>query len=72
MMMATKAAQLSWVRYDGGLTSYLEVLNLQSSQFNAELKASEAFKNEMTSIINLYQALGGGWYDDSDGKEDIN
>jgi hypothetical protein len=26
----------------------------------------------MTSIINLYQALGGGWYDDSDGKEDIN
>ena len=62
MEMATKASELSWVRYDGGLTSYLEVLNLQTSQFNAELKASEAFKNEITSIISLYEALGGGWY----------
>jgi len=62
MQLSAKAAQLSWVRYDGGLTSYLEVLNLQSSQFNAELKASEAFKQELTSIINLYEALGGGWY----------
>jgi len=62
MQLSTKAAQLSWIRYDGGLTSYLEVLNLQSSQFNAELKASEAFKQELTSIIKLYEALGGGWY----------
>ena len=61
MKLATKAAQLSWVRYDGGLTSYLEVLTLQSSQFNAELKASEAFMQELSSIIKLYQALGGGW-----------
>jgi len=61
MELATKAAQLSWVRYDGGLTSYLEVLTLQSSQFNAELKASEAFMQELSSIIKLYQALGGGW-----------
>lgn len=64
MEMATKAAHLSWVRYDGGLTSYLEVLNLQSSQFNAELKASEAFKKEISSVIDLYEALGGGWYVD--------
>jgi outer membrane protein TolC len=56
-VMGTKASQLSWVRYDGGPTSYLEVLNLQTSQFNAELQASEAFKNEITSIISLYQAL---------------
>jgi len=72
MLMATKASELSWVRYDGGLTSYLEVLNLQTSQFNAELKASEAFKNEMTSIINLYEALGGGWYVDIDEIKELN
>jgi len=64
MELAMKAAHLAWVRYDGGLTSYLEVLNLQTSQFNSELKASEAFKNELSSIINLYEALGGGWYVD--------
>ena len=61
MKLATTAAELSWVRYDGGLTSYLEVLNLQSSQFNSELKASEAFMQQMSSIIKLYESLGGGW-----------
>jgi multidrug efflux system outer membrane protein len=61
MKLATKAAHLAWVRYDGGLTSYLEVLSLQSNQFSAELKASAALQQELKSIINLYIALGGGW-----------
>jgi len=61
MELASKAALLSWVRYDDGLTSYLEVLTLQSSQFTSELKASIALQQELLSIINLYEALGGGW-----------
>lgn len=61
MELATKASHLAWVRYEGGLTSYLEVLSLQSSQFSAELKASSALQQELQSIINLYTALGGGW-----------
>ncbi len=61
MEMARTASHLSWVRYDGGLTNYLEVLSLQTSLFNVELKASEALKQHLTSIINLYDALGGGW-----------
>jgi len=61
MELATKASQLAWVRYDGGLTSYLEVLSLQSSQFSSELKASSALQQELQSIIDLYIALGGGW-----------
>ena len=61
MVLAKKASLLAWVRYDGGLTSYLEVLTLQSSQFSAELKTSSALQQELQSIINLYTALGGGW-----------
>jgi multidrug efflux system outer membrane protein len=61
MELATTASHLAWVRYDGGLTSYLEVLTLQSSQFSAELKASSALQQELQSIIDLYTALGGGW-----------
>ncbi len=61
MELATNAANLSWVRYDGGLTSYIEVLLLQNSQFSAELKASAALQQELASIIDLYEALGGGW-----------
>ena len=61
MLASGEAMKLSWVRYDGGLTSYLEVLDLQRSFFNAQLNASEALQLQLTSTIRLYQALGGGW-----------
>jgi multidrug efflux system outer membrane protein len=66
LMAAREAVKLSWIRYDGGLTSYLEVLDLQRSSFNSQLKASEAFQLQLTSTVKLYQALGGGWIYDSD------
>jgi len=72
MLMATKASQLAWVRYDGGLTSYLEVLSLQGSQFDTELRASEAFKNQITSVVSLYEALGGGWYENTEDIQELN
>lgn len=58
---AENAAKLSWVRYEGGLTSYLEVLDLQRSLFSSQLSASETRQLELTSIVRLYAALGGGW-----------
>ena len=58
---AARAADLSWARYEGGMTSYLEVLDLQRSQFSAELAASEALQLHLSSIVELYKALGGGW-----------
>ena len=61
MNAAQHAAELSWTRYEGGLTSYLEVLDLQRSWFSSQLSASETFQLQLTSIVRLYQALGGGW-----------
>ena len=58
---AASAAELSWVRYEGGMTSYLEVLDLQRSLFSSQLKASETQQLRLTSMVQLYQALGGGW-----------
>ncbi len=58
---AENAAKLSWVRYDNGATSYLEVLDLERSLFGAQLTASETLQLTITSVIQLYQALGGGW-----------
>jgi multidrug efflux system outer membrane protein len=63
---AREAVKLSWIRYDGGLTSYLEVLDLQRSLFSSQLKASEALQLQLTSTIKLYQALGGGWISPAD------
>jgi multidrug efflux system outer membrane protein len=61
MKASINAVDLSWVRYEGGLTSYLEVLDLQRSAFNSQLKASESLQFQLVSIVQLYQALGGGW-----------
>jgi multidrug efflux system outer membrane protein len=58
---AVNAADLSWIRYEGGMTSYLEVLDLQRSQFSAELQASAALQQQLASVVQLYKALGGGW-----------
>ncbi len=58
---ATNAASLSWDRYEGGLTSYLEVLDLQRSLFSSQLQASETLQQRYAAMVRLYQALGGGW-----------
>jgi multidrug efflux system outer membrane protein len=58
---AGNAASISWDRYETGLTSYLEVLDLQRSLFNSQLGASEALQARHGSVVRLYQALGGGW-----------
>ena len=58
---ARSALQLSTARYDQGVTSYLEVLIQQTQAFDAELRASDARRTQLTSVIRLYSALGGGW-----------
>ncbi len=58
---ASEALTLSWVRYDSGITSYLEIIDLQRSEFSAYLKASETLQLKLNSMIDLYKALGGGW-----------
>jgi multidrug efflux system outer membrane protein len=58
---ARSAAMLSRARYDGGVTSYLEVLDTERSLFNAELAESQTLRLYINAIIELYKALGGGW-----------
>ncbi|MCB0496505.1 MAG: efflux transporter outer membrane subunit [Cyclobacteriaceae bacterium] len=58
---AVNARNLSQKRYDGGVTSYLEVLENDRSAFDAELQYSQARQQLINSYILLYKALGGGW-----------
>ena len=55
------AARLSDIRYRGGAASYLEVLASQASYFDAELRLAQSRLNELDALVQLYQALGGGW-----------
>ncbi len=58
---AQEARRLSRARYDGGVTSYLEVLDIERSLFQSELDASRTLQEHYSAIIDLYAALGGGW-----------
>ena len=56
-----ESVRLSTMRYRGGTTTYLEVLDGQRSLYSAELTLAEARGNEYQSLVQLYRALGGGW-----------
>ena len=56
-----ESVRLSNLRYQGGTTTYLEVLDGQRSLFAAELTLAAARCNEYQSLVQLYRALGGGW-----------
>ena len=58
---AQDAARLSHMRYSGGVTGYLEVLTNETNAFSAELAVAQARLNELLALVQLYEALGGGW-----------
>ncbi len=58
---AQAAVDLSWARYEEGITSFLEVLDIERSLFTSKLRATDAQEFRYTSIVQLYSALGGGW-----------
>ncbi len=58
---AQDAARLSEVRFKAGTTDYLEVLTNETNSFTAELGLAQAQGNELIALVQLYQALGGGW-----------
>jgi multidrug efflux system outer membrane protein len=63
-LLATSAAdgsRLSALRYQGGATSYLEVLTSETTHLSAELSLAQARLSELQAMVQLYNALGGGW-----------
>jgi multidrug efflux system outer membrane protein len=56
-----KVLELSELRYKGGVSAYLEVLDAQRSLFAAELDETQSMGTHLVSLVRLYKALGGGW-----------
>ncbi len=48
-------------RYRSGYSSYFEVIDADSALFAAELLRLQVYRNTLTSLVQLYKALGGGW-----------
>ena len=63
------ARYLSELRYDKGVTSYLEVIEYQRTAFDAELTLSSTRRYYLASYVQLYKALGGGWISEQEEKD---
>ncbi|HEX6901387.1 MAG TPA: efflux transporter outer membrane subunit [Thermoanaerobaculia bacterium] len=61
-----KVLELAELRYRGGITAYLEVLDAQRSLFGAELDEAETLGSHLVWLVRLYKALGGGWPPDAE------
>ena len=58
---AEESDRLSMVLYRNGGASYLQVLTSETNYFAAELNLVQAQLNERLALVQIYQALGGGW-----------
>src|SRR5262249_11938417 len=62
------AGRLADVRYRGGVSSYLEVLDTERQLFDAELGLAQAQRDELLAVVRRYRALGGGWVTEQTAK----
>jgi multidrug efflux system outer membrane protein len=56
-----EANRLSLIRYQGGIDSYLQVLDAQRNLFQGELVEAALRRDTLLSVVDLYRSLGGGW-----------
>jgi multidrug efflux system outer membrane protein len=58
VIAATNAERLARLRYDGGVSNYLDA---QRSLFSSELTLAQTNRDQLVALVQLYKALGGGW-----------
>ena len=56
-----QAVELADLAYKGGVASYLEYLDSERQLLDAQLLLVQIRRQELTSVVTLYRALGGGW-----------
>jgi outer membrane protein, multidrug efflux system len=56
-----RARAIALARYRMGYVSYFDVIQADRDLFVAELALAQAYANNMSALVHLYSALGGGW-----------
>lgn len=56
-----RVASVATERFQGGASSYLEVLDAERSLFTSELDLADARRDRLLAVVEAYRALGGGW-----------
>lgn len=63
-------SRMARLRYEGGYTSYIEVLDAERSLFDAQLSVTQTRGVVLNSLVTLYKAMGGGWVIDAEAQAD--
>ena len=61
-----EAVRLSIARYDGGLSSYIEVLDADQQYYSAQNSLARTLGSQLIAYVQLYRALGGGWQQETE------
>jgi multidrug efflux system outer membrane protein len=56
-----RARAIALARYKIGYASYFDVIQADRGLFTAELTLAQAYANNLSALVHLYAALGGGW-----------
>ena len=56
-----ESVRLSTLRYTSGLAEYFEVIEAQQQLFPTEIALAQVRRDQLTTVVQLYRALGGGW-----------
>ena len=57
-----RAVEISVIQFEGGTATYLDVINAEQQRFPAELNLTQVRATQLTTFVQLYRALGGGWW----------
>jgi multidrug efflux system outer membrane protein len=57
-----RAVDISESQFRGGTASYLDVVSAQENEFAAELSLAQLEGQQLAEFVQLYRALGGGWW----------
>jgi NodT family efflux transporter outer membrane factor (OMF) lipoprotein len=58
---ANQTVKLAMIRYKTGVDPFLNVLNAQTQLFNNQQRLAQLQTQQMTTAVQLVEALGGGW-----------
>lgn len=66
-----RAAELAELRFQNGISNYLEVLDARRNLFQAEQGGIEARLLQLVATANLFKAMGGGWDAEAETKTEL-
>jgi len=61
VIASRRSLQLAGLRYENGLSGYLDVLDAERQLFSAEIDLASATRDQLTAVVQVYKSLGGGW-----------